>query len=51
MPKQQRVFPDAKAVAAALRPSYPVYCLRPDILIHDFAALTDAVDDLTGLGS
>ena len=32
MPKQQRVFPDAKAVAAALRPSYPVYGLRPDIL-------------------
>jgi len=30
--KSERVFPDAVAVAAALRPSYPVYCLRPEVL-------------------
>lgn len=27
-----RSFADARAVAAALRPSYPVYCLRPHVL-------------------
>ncbi|SMF44020.1 ornithine decarboxylase [Tistlia consotensis] len=27
-----RQFADARAVAAALRPSYPVYCLRPHVL-------------------
>ena len=25
-------YPDVQSVAAALQPSYPVYCLRPDIL-------------------
>lgn len=32
MPQSSRRFPDAEAVAAALRPSYPVYCLRPRVL-------------------
>ena len=27
-----RRFADARAVAQALRPSYPVYCLRPQVL-------------------
>ena len=28
-------FPDARSVVAALRPSYPVYCLRPEILVRN----------------
>ena len=30
--KTRRTFPDVASVAEALRPSYPVYCLRPDVL-------------------
>jgi ornithine decarboxylase len=32
MSKLARKFADAAAVAAALKPSYPVYCLRPHVL-------------------
>ncbi len=28
----EKQFPDARAMVAALQPSYPVYCLRPDVL-------------------
>ncbi len=28
-------FPDARSVVAALQPSYPVYCLRPEILVRN----------------
>jgi ornithine decarboxylase len=31
----KRRFPDAPSVARALTPSYPVYCLRPDILVRN----------------
>jgi ornithine decarboxylase len=35
-------FADATAVAAALTPSYPVYCLRPDVLRRQAKAFLDA---------
>lgn len=41
-PGAQRGFRDAAAVARALRPSYPVYCLRPEVLAgtaHRFISL------------
>jgi ornithine decarboxylase len=31
-PIKQNAYEDARAVAEALRPSYPVYCLAPDLL-------------------
>lgn len=35
MPQSTKRFADAEAVAAALRPSYPVYCLRPQVLAEN----------------
>ncbi|MEX0921165.1 MAG: type III PLP-dependent enzyme [Rhodovibrionaceae bacterium] len=32
MPTSSKIYDDAEAVVRALTPSYPVYCLRPDIL-------------------
>ncbi len=29
---ENRSFPDVASVVMALTPSYPVYCLRPDVL-------------------
>ena len=29
---EKRNFPDSTAVAKALKPSYPVYCVRPELL-------------------
>ncbi|MHA1600221.1 MAG: type III PLP-dependent enzyme [Alphaproteobacteria bacterium] len=31
----KRLFDDVRAVAQALQPSYPVYCLRPDLLAEN----------------
>jgi len=35
MPQSTKRFANAEAVAAALRPSYPVYCLRPQVLAEN----------------
>lgn len=32
MPTPSKIYDDAEAVVRALTPSYPVYCLRPDVL-------------------
>ena len=32
MPKENQSFPDTPSVAMALTPSYPVYCVRPEVL-------------------
>ncbi len=40
--KNARTFADAAAVAAALRPSYPVYCLRTHILQRAARAFLDS---------
>ena len=32
MPEDFRSFPDTTAVVEALKPSYPVYCLRPELI-------------------
>ena len=31
-PVKQKIYADARAVARALTPSYPVYCLAPRVL-------------------
>ena len=35
MKDETRSFPDVQSVAMALAPSYPVYCLRPEILMNN----------------
>lgn len=32
MPEEKKSYPDVHAVAAALKPSYPIYCVRPKLL-------------------
>lgn len=34
-------FPDVRSMVAALRPSYPVYCMRPDVLRQAASRLLD----------
>ena len=35
MSKAAKVFPDVASVVRELRPSYPVYCVRPDVLTRN----------------
>ncbi len=37
----EKRFPDVRAMVAALQPSYPVYCLRPEVLRRTVARFLD----------
>jgi len=37
----ERRFPDVRAMVAALQPSYPVYCLRPDLIRESVTRFLD----------